>query len=160
MKRISPLLLTLICLLVFAGTAAAADGSSSEPDTIVAWLQLLVFVVSSVIFLKKQWDEQVLNGSMARWQFIVNAVPTVHNIVQKLARLTGNKKLDKAEQFIEEMSKLLRSAGFLEIEPSEVKSVKALGEGYHQDYKAARDSANPLEALGVDPSEAPAQEAA
>ena len=112
-----------------------------NPELIAQWLQLLVIAFGVVVAMRKMWREEVETQKLSKWDFIKANIPEVHNLVQKVSKLT---KTPKDNLFIEEMDKVLIAADILPISPKETKAVKALASGYHQEYKEVRAMRDPL----------------
>ena len=124
---------------------------SLDPQALAAWIQLLVIVVGLIGALYTKYQDQVKADKLSRWDFIKQAVPEVHGVVQRLAKLTKTKKDDS---FVDVMDKLLTSMGLAPVQHNEKEAVKALGTGYHQEYKLARDGAVTVNVAEPAPSEA------
>ena len=134
---------------------------SLDPKVIAAWLQLLAIAIGLFAMLRAKWREEVEAKKLSRWDFIKEAVPEVHGVVQRMAKLSKTKKDD---EFVAIMDKLLDVMGLLPVQSQEKEAVKALGAGYHQEFKLLRAAASipadllPIEeAPKADPSHAPAE---
>ncbi len=111
--------------------------SKLNPEAMAAWLQVLVILVGVIAALRAKWRDEVRTDKLSRWDFIKQAVPEAHGVVQKIAKMTKTKKDD---EFVNVIDKLLAAAGYAPVVHTEKEAVKALGTGYHQDYKLTRDT--------------------
>lgn len=112
-----------------AENVAVATQALGEVQLIMDGLLLLVAIFGVIKALK--------NGKAKdRWSLILASIPEIHGKVQKIAKATKTQKDDK---FVEQIDKILKAFNLLPIQPGEVESVKALGEGYHFEYKEQRD---------------------
>ena len=112
-----------------------------DPDKIVQWLYLLVAVVGVVKAIRAK-------SNMDKWTMIRESVPLIHGVVQKAASLTATKKDDA---FVAQIRKLLEAAGF-NLDITEEAAVKALGEGFHQEFKLDRAAVGASVAMASEPS--------
>lgn len=100
------------------------------------WFYILASIIGLVVFIR----DRMRAGKKLKWDTIRDLVPNIHNVVQRIAKLTSTKKDDK---FVELIGKGLRMAGF-ELLPADEKAVKDLGIGHHQWWKLVRDGVEPV----------------
>ena len=144
-------ILALICMPVVAlaaGAAPAVEQSAPlaadslvkgfELSNIGAWFSFIFMIWTAISILRKQWRDEVATGKKSRWEFIMGAVPYVHGQAQKAKKLFKNE--NSAVKFIEYMDAVLGSAGHDPVQPGEKEAIKALGSGYHQEFKMLRDA--------------------
>ena len=116
-----------------------------NPETLAAWLQLIAIGIALFAAIYSKYKDKVEQGEMNRWSFIKEIIPEVHGYVQKVAKTS---KSDKAALFVETVDRFLRSVGMLPVRTEETDMIKALGSGYHQEFKVLRgDDLSPVKKL-------------
>ena len=101
------------------------DSLLKNPEVIGQWVAVIVALVALIKGL-------IAKDKTDKWQFIREAIPEIHDLVQKIAPLT---KTTKDDLFVAKMDEILKAVGW-SVKPHEVTAVKMLGEGFHQSAKA------------------------
>jgi len=103
--------------------------SKIDLGLVIAVIQLIIILVGLFKGLEKVEKKN-------RWQFILDSIPEIHGKVQKIASQTKTQKDDK---FVELVDVGLKAFKLLPVQRDEIEAIKALGSGYHFEYKEQRD---------------------
>lgn len=110
--------------------------TSINPETVATWLGILAMALGI-------WKNHFANVEKNRSDAIFGAAPSLHRLVEKIAKETPTKKDD---EFVKQMNIVLDALGYKPVtNEKEVALVKSLGTAEHEEYKMYLDPEEPRE---------------